>query len=55
VFIMDPLIRGADYQIPRLLRRSYPAARADSLYAMWQAALARPGDGMRLTQTRLNR
>jgi hypothetical protein len=55
VYLADPKLKGASYDIPTLLRRMYPAARADSIARVISEAAARPQQYVVLTQGFLNR
>jgi hypothetical protein len=55
VFLADPLIKRAPYDITVLLHRMYPATRADSIDRVMNAALAREQEVVIVTQTPLNR
>jgi hypothetical protein len=51
VFLMDPLIEGADYEITNLLKRAYGEEQAAAYDQMWDKALASPQTGYELIQS----
>jgi hypothetical protein len=53
VFLMDPLVRGASYDIPLYLRRMYPPAQADSMDRAMNDALARPQAAWTVVESRV--
>ncbi len=52
IFLMDPVIVGADYDIQNLLRRMYPKDKADAFYRMFEETLAREGEHYTLVQSK---
>lgn len=55
VFLMDPVIKGADYQFLPQLTRAYGAAKAQEYAKMLEDTLAKPQIGYSQTQGKLNR
>jgi hypothetical protein len=51
VFLMDPLIEGADYGIEHLLKRAYSDAQVEAYDQMWDEAVASPQTGYELVQS----
>ncbi|MDQ3024619.1 MAG: hypothetical protein M3R04_09605 [bacterium] len=51
VFLMDPLIEGADYGIENLLKRAYGDTQVEAYDQMWDAAVASPQTGYELIQS----
>ena len=51
VFLMDPLIEGADYGIRNLLKRAYGDEQAAAYDQMWDEAVASPQAGYELIQS----
>ena len=51
VFLMDPLIEGADYAIENLLKRAYGDAQTEVYDQMWDESLASPQTGYELIQS----
>ncbi len=51
VFLMDPLIEGADYGIRDLLKRAYGEEQAAAYDRMWDEAVASPQTGYELIQS----
>jgi hypothetical protein len=51
VFLMDPVIEGADYGIGNLLKRAYGDAQTEEHDRMWDEALASPQTGYELIQS----
>ena len=52
LFIMDPVLRGASYDIPMYLNKMYGAEKAAAYDKLRQACLARRADQYRTVQTR---
>ena len=50
VFIMDPVIRGADYDVGALVKRLFPAPEAARLERMLEESMARPQQQWLLVQ-----
>ena len=53
VFLMDPLIKGADYNILNLLKKAYSEDKAEEYYQLWIDSLASPQTGYEVTQSAL--
>lgn len=53
VFIMDPVIKSADYNILNLLKRAYGIDKADEYFQLWMDSLASPQTGYELIQSAL--
>lgn len=51
VFLMDPLIERADYDILNLLKRAYGDAQAAAYDQIWDEAVASPQTGYELIQS----
>jgi|SRR6266545_3266803 len=51
VFLMDPLIEGANYGIVHLLKRAYGEEQAAAYDQMWDEAVASPQTGYELIQS----
>jgi hypothetical protein len=50
VFLMDPVIEGADYEILSLLRKVYGDEKAEEYIKLWSESLASPQAGYELIQ-----
>ena len=51
VFLMDPLVEGADYDIMGLLTKAYGEEKAEEYVLFWGETLASPQVGYDLTQS----
>ena len=51
VFLMDPLIEGADYDISESAEKRYGDAQAAAYDQMWDEAVASPQTGYKLLQS----
>ncbi len=51
VFLMDPLVEGADYDILSLLKKAYGEEQAEEYILLWSESLAGPQVGYDLTQS----
>lgn len=50
VFLMDPVIEGADYEILSLLRKVFGDEKAEEYIKLWSESLASPQAGYELIQ-----
>jgi len=51
-FIMDPVIKGADYEIPSLLKKMYGEAKGAEYNKLYETAHARPQVFYEVTQSK---
>ncbi len=51
VFLMDPLVEGADYDILSLLEKAYGEDKAEEYIQLWNESLAGPQVGYDLVQS----
>jgi hypothetical protein len=51
VFLMDPLVEGADYDILSLLEKAYGVEKAEEYIQLWTESLAGPQVGYDLVQS----
>ena len=51
VFLMDPLVEGADYDILSLLKKTYGEDKAEEYIQLWGESLASPQVGYDLFQS----
>ena len=51
VFLMDPLVEGADYDILSLLKKAYGEEKAEEYIQLWNESLSGPQVGYDLTQS----
>jgi hypothetical protein len=51
VFLMDPLVEGADYDILSLLKKAYGEDKAEEYIQLWGESLASPQVGYDLFQS----
>jgi hypothetical protein len=53
VWLMDPVIEGADYDISSLLKKAYGEEKAEEYDRLWDESLASPQVGYELVQSAL--
>jgi hypothetical protein len=52
VFVMDPVIKGRDYDIPSLLKKMYGEAKGLEYYELFESSLSGPQRGYIETQSK---